>query len=287
MRPLVVLSSFALAIVLFSPAASQDQFQSAELPVENGVLYYETIGHGPPLVFIHGGQMDRRMWDPQMDAFRQTFQIIRYDVRGYGKSSLPEKPYANVDDLFTLLNHLKIKKAALVGLSLGGVIAIDFTLVHPEMVDRLILSGPGLGGYQESADVDARIWAMIISARDSGTESAARLWMKDPYMIPAMENALCRDKIRQIVSDNAHCWLNNPIVERGIKPPAIQRLHDIKAPTLLIVGERDVPDISAIADTLEKSIPGLKRVALKGAGHIANMENPDDFNSAVGEFLKN
>ena len=107
-----------LLSILFSSGHSQTKQKDNSLNVENGTLYYETIGKGPAIVFIHGGQMDRRMWDPQTEAFKQKYQIVRYDVRGYGKSSLPMKPFSHVRDLFDLLNHLKLKKATLVGLSL-------------------------------------------------------------------------------------------------------------------------------------------------------------------------
>ena len=110
-------------------------------------LYYETLGEGNPLVLIHGGYMDRRMWDDQFHAFAKHYRVIRYDVRGFGKSELPPVPYADRQDLFDLLNYLGVEKTYLLGLSLGGIIAIDFTLEHPTMVDALILVGSPVPGF--------------------------------------------------------------------------------------------------------------------------------------------
>src|SRR5947209_20150411 len=91
-------------------------------------LYYEVMGEGHPLVLIHGGYMDRRMWDDQFAAFAEQYQVIRYDVRGFGKTELPQVPYADRQDLYDLLQALGVTKTYLLGLSLGGEVAIDFTL---------------------------------------------------------------------------------------------------------------------------------------------------------------
>ncbi|HEY2951197.1 MAG TPA: alpha/beta fold hydrolase, partial [Verrucomicrobiae bacterium] len=95
-------------------------------------LYYETTGRGETIVLIHGGQMDRRMWDAQFDSFARPYRVIRYDIRGFGKSDVPDKPYSHAGDLHSLLRHWRVKKATLMGLSLGAAIATDFAIEHPE-----------------------------------------------------------------------------------------------------------------------------------------------------------
>lgn len=262
------------------------RFSGETIRVEHGTLYFEKAGRGPAVIFIHGGQMDRRMWEYQAEPVTKEYTMIRYDVRGYGKSSLPSAPYSNVGDLVALMEHLRLRSATLVGLSLGGIIATDFALTYPGMVDGLVLAGPGLSGYQESAETNAGLWKIIEAARDSGYAKAGELWMKDPYMIPAMENEKCRSLLRRIVMDNAHCWLNNPMVERGVKPPAIERLSDIKAPTLVLVGDRDVPDIQRIVDTLSLRVPKIQKVVIRGSGHIISMERPEEFNEKLISFLR-
>ena len=123
------------------------QVRTGFVEINGTQLYYEMMGTGHPLVLLHGGYMDRRMWDDQFAAFADSYQVIRYDIRGFGKTELPQVPYADRQDLYELLQFLGIKKTYLLGLSLGGEIAIDLTLEHPEMVDALILVGSPIPGY--------------------------------------------------------------------------------------------------------------------------------------------
>jgi pimeloyl-ACP methyl ester carboxylesterase/creatinine amidohydrolase/Fe(II)-dependent formamide hydrolase-like protein len=257
-------------------------------PVSGTRLFYEVRGAGPALVFIHGGQLDCRMWDEQFAAFSQHFRVIGYDVRGYGGSFRPDMPYSDAADLAALLDYLKVDKAHLVGLSLGGRIAVDFALAYPTRVRSLTLAGPGLSGYEPpgGAESDLRMWEIIKTARDAGPEQATALWLKDPFMAPAMEQARLAPILRRIALENAHCWLGNPVLQRPPKPAAATRLGEIKVPTLLVIGDRDVPQIEATVETLERGIGGAKRVLIRGAGHMVNMENPVDFNNAVLEFLR-
>jgi pimeloyl-ACP methyl ester carboxylesterase len=274
-----ILALLLLAITVTAPA--QAPVSRGFLKAGGGRLYYETAGKGRVLVFIHGGQMDRRIWDDQFNTFAKRYKVIRYDVRGYGKSSIPTKPYSNVEDLQALLKSLRVQQATLIGLSLGGGISIDFALAHPSLIDALVLAGPGLGGFEFKGDSSP----IVEAARDEGPSKAAELWLKDPYMIPAMENPAISKRVRQLATENSHVWLENPILERPLKPFAVGRLSEIHAPTLIIIGERDVPDIQAIVDKLASEVRGAKKEVIRGAGHIVNMERPDEFNRALREFL--
>ena len=126
---------------------------AAAISVPGGSLYYEDCGRGPVVVLIHGGNTDRRMWDAEFDGFSQRFRVVRYDVRGFGRSRGRAVPYASHEDLKALLDSLGVARADLVGLSLGGRIAIDFALQHPDRVRRLVLAGPGLSGFPWSNDM--------------------------------------------------------------------------------------------------------------------------------------
>src|SRR5689334_19941744 len=112
---------------------------SGTAEVNHTRLYYEVAGSGPPLVLIHGFDLDTRMWDDQFEVFAQHYRVVRYDVRGFGKSARPTEPYAHEEDLKALLDYLGIAQAHIVGMSMGGGIAIDFTLTYPEMTRTLIL----------------------------------------------------------------------------------------------------------------------------------------------------
>jgi 3-oxoadipate enol-lactonase len=282
---MIAIASVAAGSASARERAAQKRAAGGAVAVDGGTLYYEMAGKGEPIVFIHGGQMDRRMWDDQFDLFARHFKVIRYDVRGYGKSSLPARGYSCTDDLYSLLKALHVNKAHFVGLSLGGRIAIDFALTHPEMVAGLVLVGPGLSGFQFSNDGGARYWAVVEAARDKSYAEAAELWLKDPYMAPAMANSALQSKLRKLASENGPAWLMNPLLERDLKPPAVGRLAEIHAPTLIIVGDRDVPDIQKIVEKLSTDISGAKKVVIRGAGHIVNMEKPDEFNRALFDFL--
>lgn len=125
--------------------SSAAKLTAGTLPVSSGELYYEVRGEGQPVILLHGGGMDTKMWDAQFNYLSQQFRVVRYDLRGFGRSSKPEQPFHPVDDLYQLMHHLGIKRASLIGLSMGSGVALNFALEHPEMIEKLVLasmSGP-------------------------------------------------------------------------------------------------------------------------------------------------
>ncbi len=256
-------------------------------PVAGTRLFYEIRGQGEPVVLIHGGQLDSRMWDDQFEPYSREFRVLRYDVRGFGGSPPAETVYSNEEDLAALLDYVGFPKAHLVGLSLGGGIAIDFALAHPDRVLSLSLAGPGLAGFEGGEpDEDQRFYAILRAARDQGPDRANELWLKDPYMAPAMENPRLAPRLRLLSAENGHVWLRNYMLERSPQPPAAKRIGEIKAPTLLVLGGRDVPTIKKIVEALGKAVPGARTVGIPGAGHMVNMEKPEEFDRAVLAFLR-
>ncbi len=259
--------------------------------VNNTTLWYEIAGQGSPVVLIHGGNLDSRMWDDQFALFARSHRVLRYDVRGFGRSGSLDAPYAAHDDLLALLRYLRIERASLVGLSLGGRIAIDFALEHPEMVDRLVLAGPGLSGWKwtpDPPDSPFRQAAMAALARHD-TVGVTQAWLLTEYMSPAMEQPALAARLRTLAAENVAMWkslLRRGDLEREASPPAAGRLASIRAPTLVIVGSRDTPDILRIVDTIAVTVPGARKVMLAGAGHMVNMEQPDRFSTAVLGFLR-
>jgi pimeloyl-ACP methyl ester carboxylesterase len=248
-------------------------------------LYYEVAGSGFPLVLIHGITLDTRMWDDQLAAFAGHFQVIRYDVRGFGRSTLPtDEDYSNADDLKALLDHLGIASTFVLGLSMGGGIAIDFALTYPETVDALILADSAVGGFQLSPERAALVNAISSKAKETGIPAAKKLWLDDPLFGSAREIPVVRSRLAEIVSDySGWHWIKGP--RRQAFPPPVNRLHEIDIATLVIVGERDIPDFQAIAGTLHQRIPHAQKVVLPGVGHMCNMEAPDQFNTTVLAFL--
>jgi len=249
-------------------------------------LHYETAGSGDPLVLIHGATLDTRMWDDQFVSFARHYQVIRYDMRGYGQSALPTMAsYAPADDLMALLHHLELTQAHILGLSLGGAVAIDFALTYPEATDTLIVVDTGLREFQWEAFGTSLSQVQSV-AMTSGIEAAQRHWINDPLFAPAMENPQLAVRLKQMVTDySGWHWINN-----GTKPlsdsPPIEQLDGINLPILIIVGERDLPDFQTIAETLYQRIPNASKVIMSGVGHLSNMEDPERFNEIVLGFLK-
>ena len=251
-------------------------------------LCHEVAGSGFPLVLVHGFTLDMRMWDDQFEAFAKDYRVVRYDVRGFGRSALPVsgESYSHIDDLRALLEHLGIAEAYVLGLSMGGEIAIDFALACPHMTRALIPVDSGLGGYPLPPDVAASLESISTAARESGVEVAKRFWLDHPLFKPAFEKPDVASRLVRMVSDySGWHWLNeDPVCD--LDPPAAQQLGSITMPTLAIVGERDLPGCHEIADIVEHNIADARKVILPSVGHMSNMEDPDGFNQMVRDFIE-
>jgi len=257
-------------------------------------LYYEMMGEGYPLVLIHGGYMDRRMWDDQFAAFAQHYRVIRYDVRGFGKTDLPQVLYTDRQDLSNLLSFLGVVKTYVMGLSLGGEIAIDFTLDYPQMVDALILVGTSVSGVpvmelitQEQLQQHLKQWTPFEEAK-ARRDLAGMLEgvMSHPTLVPSANYASARQKVRENLSEYSFVWVLEPGQKQATVPPAWGRLAEIHAPTLIIVGGDDDKLLHTLADKLEQDIPNVKQVTISETHHMPNMEKPEEFNRIVLGFLK-
>lgn len=249
-------------------------------------LYYEVAGSGHPLVLIHGFSLDTRMWDDQLAPFAEYYRVIRYDMRGFGKSALPtEEPYRSADDLKALLDHLGIAHAHILGLSLGGGVAINFAQAYPSMTSALIPVDSVLSGYRFSSGYITLNRSIFSMASREGVEATREAWLHHPLFQPASEQPHVASKLRRMVGDySGWHWLNHD-PEESPRPPAIERLAAIGAPTLVIAGERDLPDFQAIADILATRIPHAEKAIIPHAGHMSNMEAPAAFNATVLQFL--
>jgi len=222
-------------------------------------LYYETLGEGHSLVLIHGGYMDRRMWDNQFPIFAEHYRVIRYDVRGFGKSPLPQVPYADIQDLAALLEFLGVKKMYLLGLSLGGIIALDFTLEYPDIVDALILAGSPVPGFpiellytEEQLKQQGLRWTAFEKAmQERNIPAMVDALMEDPTLVPSPNYPTARKRVRENLSEYSFAWVLNPAPKQELKPPAYERLSEIHIPTLIVLGSEDDPRLFKDADKLE------------------------------------
>lgn len=263
----------------------QSSARQGYAPVPGGSLYYETSGQGEPIVLIHGFSLDTRSWDAQVPALSRDHRVIRYDLRGFGRSPYTTEPYTHAEDLFYLLSHLGVEQAVLVGLSMGGGAAINFTLLYPERVRALVLVDATLGGFPWSAEASEFGARLHLLARAEGMETARDYWLSSPLFGPAMRRPEVAGALRAMVHDYSGVhWLRaDPGVP--LDPPAIERLHQLRVPTLVIVGEQDTGDFQAIAARLEQGIPGSRKTVVPGVGHMASMEAPERVNDLILGFL--
>lgn len=262
---------------------------SGYVAIDGGRLYYEAAGSGASVILIHGGNLDRRMWDDQFALLQKQFRVIRYDARGYGRSSPADEPFAAHDDLAALLRGLRLTRASIIGLSLGGRIAMDFALAHPEMIDRLVLAAPGISGGKWAGDGDT-LWVAeaIAAGRRGDSVGVALAWLKSAYINSALKPPAQAERLRQISVDNARYWMGivrHQDVEREAKPPASSRLRELKAPILLLVGGADTPFIMDVARAITTEAPNVRRVDLPGVGHMINLQASERFNTEVVRFL--
>ena len=277
----------ALLMIFFLSSAMSQSPTTGYATIEGRKVYYEVKGRGPAVVLIHGFSLDTRMWDRQFDVFARSHQVVRYDISGYGRSTVPDTLISSSDELATLLKSLGIHKAAVVGMSMGGGVAINFTLEHPEMVEALVTVGSTLGGYNMREPRASRTQRVFSLARDSGLAVAKETWLHDPFLTPFVDTSAIRATIRRIITDWSGFQLKNPAMARflPVSPLAITRLEQIRVPTLAIVGELDDPNPRAVADTIAARVPGARKVTITGSGHLLNLERPEEFNKLVLEFL--
>jgi pimeloyl-ACP methyl ester carboxylesterase len=257
-------------------------------------LYYETLGDGPPLVLIHGGYMDRRMWDDQFPLFAERYRVIRYDVRGFGKSALPQVPYSDRQDLLALLQHLGVTRTYLLGLSLGGRIATDFILEHPDLVEALVLVGSPVGGLPRRPPPTNEAGEPQLSPSEAAYQKAKEernipalvdALMSDPTLVPSPDYPAARQRVRDNLSEYSFVWVLNAAPRQELDPPAYGRLSEIRVPTLILLGSDDDPELFQHADKLARDIAGARRVTIAQTHHMPNMEKPEEFNAIVLDFL--
>lgn len=255
-------------------AANDVQATNGFVEASGTRIYYEVAGEGPAVVLIHAGFLSSGMWDDQFERFAKRYRVIRYDVPPHGKSVLSEAPPAEHEQLAALLDHLGIERAALVGVSLGGAISLDFALVCPDRVDALVLVGSGVSGYRWSEQT-VKLFSAVSTPDD---------FIGLPLYDAARENPRLKERLLELVKQNAG-KAGAGAQPPPLDPPAVGRLAEIHAPTLILVGDRDMQDILDVADLLEKNIPGARRVTVAGAGHALNMERAEEFTRLVLDFF--
>ena len=269
---------------------------SGYAPVYKGNLYYEVSGSGKPVLLIHAGVADCSMWEAQLAEFGAQYKVIRYDTRGNGRTRTENTQFSNRQDILDLFNHLGVEKAAIIGISRGGQIAIDFTIEHPEFVSALVVIAPGISGYEYQAgdDPQAKQEYELYNRMDELWEKKAweeladlqvRVWADGPAQPEGRADKKLRSYMREKILADLH-RRDGKATPIPLSPPAINRLGEINQPTLTLIGEYDSCAAQAVVDELECRLPNNRKVGIPGTAHMIPMEKPDTFNKLVLEFLK-
>jgi pimeloyl-ACP methyl ester carboxylesterase len=258
------------------------------LPINGVDLAYDEAGSGAPLLLLHAGIADRRMWDDVMPALSERFRVVRCDLRGFGETPLPDGPFVYAADVVSLLDALDIGRAHVIGVSMGGHVALDVAIAHPERVDRLVLVGSGIDGWQHDEALIAA-WEQEAEAFDGGDLDEAawisvRTWLDGPTRGDDAVDASLRRRVfemQRLTYDH-----ETPEATGGwLTPSRRKRLGDVRASTLVLVGALDQPGFGRIARVLATEIPDAGFEGLPGVAHAPPMEDPAGFLEAVLPFL--
>jgi 3-oxoadipate enol-lactonase len=260
--------------------------------VNGAEIHHDEAGAGHPLILLHAGICDRRMWDAQLSALAQHFHVIRYDLRGFGQTLMPPGPFSHLADLEGLMAALGIERAHLMGCSKGGSCALDLALARPEQVSALVLVCSSPSGYRPAEEVpESPQWPAVVAAYNTGDlERAAELevqvWVDGPRRTPDQVNLAIRERVREMDLIALRQEAAGLGQEQPANPPAAPRLAEVRAPTLVIIGDLDAPISLSSGEALAAGIPGARRVVIEGTAHLPNMEQPERFNEVVLNFLR-
>jgi pimeloyl-ACP methyl ester carboxylesterase len=252
-------------------------------------IYYEAEGAGTPIVMIHAGVAHLRMWDEQVETWRDRHRIIRYDTRGWGRTLVEDVPFSNIADVGVVMDHLGVESAHLVGLSRGGQIALDFTIANPDRVRSLTWVASGIGGFELDDPRLVDVWPemeRVEEARDweKLVEMETRLWTDGPDQPPDRVEPSVR---RRMVEWNMENYIAEQPANQPVRPDfvAAERLADITVPVLALWGTLDEAAVPAAGAKLAAEVPGARSHVFEGVAHMVNLERPEEFNRLVGEFV--
>jgi len=232
------------------------------------------------------------MWDPQWETFRPSHRVLRYDMRGFGRSPVGPDSYSNAGDLIDLLEQQGVAKASLVGVSMGGRVALEVAIARPELVDALVLVGAGFPGHDWSAEMNAADEAEMAALKrgdlDAAVEVALRTWVDGPRRRPEDVDSDVRARVAEM--QRRAYELQLPVWETAEEEPLVgdlsERVGEVDAPTLVLVGEEDVRDMHEIAGRLERELPNARRASIANTAHVPSMERPREFDQLVLPFLQ-
>jgi pimeloyl-ACP methyl ester carboxylesterase len=257
----------------------------ATLSLPGAELYYEVAGTGVPVMLIHGMGLDGRMWDDQVDGLSDVAQLARPDVRGFGRSSrASDVSYSHAADVWALADHLGWEDAVIVGLSMGGMIALETVLAAPHRVRALAILDGVVDGVPLDDGTRSTLGELFTRAGAGDLDGAKRVWLDCGFFGPARRDPIVEKRLEEMVAAYSCLdWLGDDPHER--RPKLFPLLPEIDVPTTVIAGELDVPSFLAMADAMATRIPGARKVLVPDAGHMVNMEAPEAVNAVLREMI--
>jgi pimeloyl-ACP methyl ester carboxylesterase len=246
--------------------------------IGDAYVYYEIAGEGTPVILIHAHSVDCRMWDSQFLELAKHYKVIRYDLRGYGKTDrpVPGEKFSHAEDLHKLMYFLGIQKAHLVGLSLGADVAVDFLALYPRQILSLTVA---------SSDIRDAFVSQPVQAQN--IESYKKQWLEFLLSICGPHKNEIKPQLQQMINNWSGWQVLHIEPSQKLDPPAAVQLKNEKpdVPVLVLIGKRDSDRGIRSSKTLLKILPTARKKYLKNAGHFSNMETPQAFNKVLIDFL--
>jgi pimeloyl-ACP methyl ester carboxylesterase len=239
-------------------------------------------GEGPGVVLLHAFTLDRRMWDPVAADLSRDHRVVRLDARGHGESAPAEGPYSSWMDVRTVMDAAGVDRAVVVGLSSGAQTAVDLALGAPDRVSGLVLASPAVSGYRPQGSFE---WMSPVgeALRGGGPQAATEAWLATPLMV-LPEGAAETARLREIAMDNVAIWTLTPHPDQPPEPAAATRLGEIRVPTLIFTGVRDLFDTRFLTGLLDYCVVE-RTVKVVDSGHLVPLEQPRAFLEGVRGFL--
>ncbi len=265
------------------------QVETGFATIHNTKLYFEMAGKGKPLILLHSGIADHRMWVGQRQELSRFCRVVAADFRGYGRTAPPSEPFWHYEDIHELIQYLGFDSVSIVGCSLGARTAIELTIAYPQVVDSLVLVAPGLSGYEyrdkETLEKDAVLEKLIASdRREEVADMLVDIWVVGLKRRRDMVSSDSRALVREMILDN-YDSVADKYPEAPLTFDPITKLSEIHAPALVMIGDSDLPDMLAISQLVTDKIPGSKRQVIHDAAHLPNLEHGTLFNQIVVDFL--
>ncbi len=257
-------------------------------------IAYDDEGSGSPVVLVHAGVADRRMWDPQVASLAAGHRVVRLDARGFGESLPPLGGWSHHTDVLELLDTLGIERAHLVGASLGAGIVVEAALARPSLADSLVLAAPGGALFSEAPAELLPIWSAEGDALDRGdldeaVEINLRAWVDGPGRRPDAVDPALRANVGRMQRHAFELpqWDPEAAPEHELEPAASGRFAELACPVLVVVGDRDQPSVLATAERVAREAVDARLIAWPGVAHMLTMERATEFAAIVLDFVAN